>query len=342
MKTDFIPTMVMAPEGGDGGGGGASGGDAGGGDAGAKADGPMTKVTVNDGTQGGNSGSASTPFAAGDANTGEDGGKVDYKTLMGEYAEDPAFEAFKTDDGFDIQKIAKSYKETKALVGQKLGIPGEDASPEAKAEFYKALGVPEQGTSEAYGLRTEAPENWPEGVTYDTEIGGKFAEKAKELNLTPDQAKGLQEWYDGMTVDMIGEIGQDAGMSEQEFDKVATDMFGDKKDQILQDANVLLQKYVPEDIRADIAKSVPNTVLMAMAAAITGETKHLTGEDRAIGQDAGASGENAQQLRDKARKLMQDPAYNNPFAKGQEEHERLKKEVRGIFQRIDQINQATK
>lgn len=340
---NFIPVFCMEEAGAAGGAGsGASdGGQAAGNQGGVpagSATGPMSKVTVNDGTQGGNSGSATVPFGSGDANTGADN-KVDYKALMGDFAEDPAFEAFKTEDGFDIQKIAKSYKETKALVGQKLGIPGEDASDEAKAEFYKALGVPEDAKGYEFGVPEDLPEKLKEA--FDEDDANKWAERFKKYNIPADAAKALRQEFINDVAEQYKEMEGDIEKSGESFDKIATEMFGDKKEQVLKDANVLLQKYVPEDLRADIEKSVPDSVLLAMAAAITGETKHLTGEDKAIGGDAGASGETEQQLRERARKIMQDPAYNSPFAKGPEEHDRLKKEVRGIYQRMDQIKKAS-
>jgi len=252
-----LSSIVMAPADGDGGASGSGSGDNGQQGGQTSGDGKQGnsqfKVSVNDGTQEQqNSAGASVPFGAGGGGEGGNDGKVDYKALMGDFAEDPTFEAFKTEDGFDVQKIAKAYKDTKALVGQKLGIPGEDSSDEAKAEFYKALGVPEEGTLESYGLRTEAPENWPEGAPYDTEMGSEFATKAAELKLTPEQARGLQEWYDDKTVGILGEMGDDISKSDENFDTLATEILGDNKDAMLKEANVLLQKHVPEEFSKDL------------------------------------------------------------------------------------------
>ena len=50
----------------------------------------------------------------------------DFKTQLGEYATDPAFKDFK-----DASNLAKSYKEARAPISQKIGIPDDKSTPEA-------------------------------------------------------------------------------------------------------------------------------------------------------------------------------------------------------------------
>lgn len=72
-----------------------------------------------------------------------------------------------------------------------LVIPGEDATPEAKAAFdaelRKLYGVP----ADAAGYKLEAPAGLPEGVTWSPETAATFAAKAHELGLNPQQAQAL-------------------------------------------------------------------------------------------------------------------------------------------------------
>jgi len=250
----------------------------------------------------------------------------DFKTSLGDFAKDPAFAAFN-----DLQGLAKSYKETKSLVGQKLGIPDANATPEAKALFYKSLGVPEK--AEEYGF--QPPENIPEALkgSYNTELLNEFAGKAKELNLTKDQAVAMQKWFDNKQLEAYKGMEADTSRSDEEFDKLATSMFGDKKSEALQSANAILQKAVPEALRADFA-NMPNAALLGMAAV----AKHFSsqsGEDKVLQNIQGSPAKSVGELKNEARELMKDPAYSSPMAKGREAHETLVKKVKEIYAQVD-------
>lgn len=80
----------------------------------------------------------------------------------------------------------KSAMELESKMGAMVSIPGENATPEQYADFYKKLGVPEDINE--YELKPI------EGVQYDEAAEKDFRELAKKLNLTKDQAKGLYEY----------------------------------------------------------------------------------------------------------------------------------------------------
>lgn len=274
------------------------------------------------------SASAGAPFVGGS----EPAQTMDWGKMMGDYIKDPSFDAFKTaDGGYDVQKIAKSYKETKSLVGQKLGIPDANATPEAKALFYKSLGVPEK--AEEYGF--QPPEGIPEALknSYDPAVLNEFAGKAKELNLTKDQAVSLQKWFDGKQMEAYKGMEADVSKSDEEFDKLATGLFGDKKQEALQNANAILQKAVPEALRADFA-NMPNSALLGMAAI----AKHFSsqgGEDKVLQNIQGSPARSVSELKNEARDIMRTPEYSSPMAKGREAHEAAVKKVKEIYAQVD-------
>lgn len=87
--------------------------------------------------------------------------------------------------------LAKSYVELEKKIGQRgVQVPGEGATPEQVAEFHRALGVPEKPDDYAIA----APEGIPAEVWSD-DTAKAFQAKAHALGLTPQQAKGLAEWY---------------------------------------------------------------------------------------------------------------------------------------------------
>ena len=94
----------------------------------------------------------------------------------------------------DFGALAKSLKDSKAAAMAKnegmIKLPGEDASDEDLAAFRSALGVPEAPE----GYEITAPENLPEGVEFDEELAGNFAQVAHGLNLPPAAVQKLVEW----------------------------------------------------------------------------------------------------------------------------------------------------
>lgn len=91
-----------------------------------------------------------------------------------------------------ISDLAKSYAYTKSLVGKRLEAPGEDATPEAVAEWRKVVGAP--ASADEYGnLR---PETIPEAM-WDKEGEKAFRGLALKHNLTPSAVKAIVGHYAG-------------------------------------------------------------------------------------------------------------------------------------------------
>jgi hypothetical protein len=93
-----------------------------------------------------------------------------------------------------LPDLAKSYVETKSLVGKKLEMPGQGASPEQIAAWRKTVGAPERPegyVGEAKSLRPEAiPENM-----WDVESERKFLAVAHKHHLPPAAVKDILGFY---------------------------------------------------------------------------------------------------------------------------------------------------
>lgn len=106
-----------------------------------------------------------------------------------------ALDSFKGQDWQDIgPALAKSFVETKKLVGAKtdgmIRVPGATATPEEKAAFHKALGVPD--TAEGYQIsRPEVALNgqWNEGAEKE------FLQLAHRHGMTPAQVQAAIGFY---------------------------------------------------------------------------------------------------------------------------------------------------
>jgi hypothetical protein len=108
-------------------------------------------------------------------------------TLPDDLKADKSLETFK-----DVPSLAKSYVETKKLVGAKQGltVPGKDATPEQRAEFYKALGVPDK--PELYEVPKHPVMAHPE---WNPEAQAAFLKGAHEQGYTPGQVQYAMKFY---------------------------------------------------------------------------------------------------------------------------------------------------
>ncbi len=95
-----------------------------------------------------------------------------------------------------IEAMAKSYVETKGLVGKKLEVPGEGAAPEVVAAWRKTLGVPEAAEGYLGDAKTLRPEDFPEKL-WDGEGEKKFLALAHKHNLTPAAVKDIIGFHAG-------------------------------------------------------------------------------------------------------------------------------------------------
>jgi hypothetical protein len=280
-----------------------------------------------------NSAAASVPAVGGKA--ADAGASPDFKTSLGELANDPALKDVK-----DAPTLAKMYKDTKSLVGQKLGIPGDDATPEAKAAFHKAMGVPDG--IEGYEL-DKLGDDVPAEVKalFDPEHAKKWAEIFKANNVPASVAKALQAAQIAELGETMKGATEDKTMTDANFDEVATKAFGANKEAALQSARTIIEKHVPQDIREMMAKE-SNVALIAVASALSGFTKEQTGEDQVINGSNNESTQSEGDLRNQLRAEMSKPEWSNPFAKGKEAHEASKKTANEISKKIADIQAATK
>lgn len=88
----------------------------------------------------------------------------------------------------DVQNLAKSWVHAQSQLGKKrVALPGEKATDEEYAAFYKELGVPELDKYEV-----KAPEGAnPESVK-------SFREFVQKQGLLPKQSQAVLEWYHTM------------------------------------------------------------------------------------------------------------------------------------------------
>jgi hypothetical protein len=145
------------------------------------------------------------------------------KTVPADYADKEWVKNFaKTEN--PVAELYKSYEEQRATISRKteggVKIPDANSTPEQRAEFNKALGVPEKADGYEY-----APPPAPKGLEQYYQTDEKFLqgmrERAHQSGLTPAQWKAQVEGYNSF----ISEAVQARVANDAKIMKEANDTF---------------------------------------------------------------------------------------------------------------------
>jgi hypothetical protein len=158
------------------------------------------------------------------------------KTVPADYADKDWVKNFaKTEKPLD--ELFKSYENQRTAISRKtegtIKIPDANSTPEQKAEFYKAMGVPEK--PEAYEYKVpEAPKGLERYYQPDDKLAQGMKQFAHKAQLTPDQWKEMSAGFDNMMSTAVQErAANDAKLiadTQASFNK----HYGDKAPQVLQ------------------------------------------------------------------------------------------------------------
>jgi hypothetical protein len=177
-----------------------------------------------------------------------------WKTLLAdEYKENPSLKDFK-----DLNDLAKSYVNAKSYIGGSIRIPSNDASDEAKEEFYKKLeSVPgvvrfneddPKNVLQRLGL-PEAPDKYeiilPEEVkaNIQPELYNQFLSYAHELGLTKKQVQGMVDYEIKKEQAMNSVLETYVNEQETTLKKEWGNEFKNRNDVAKQTFDILSQKF---------------------------------------------------------------------------------------------------
>lgn len=255
----------------------------------------------------------------------------------------PEFEGYrKTLENYKTPLDAlKALGETKALVGRKLDSvetvlnPNPD-DPTAIGLYRQVLGIPDQGSPEAYDFRPEG--DLAEAVS--EEQLGNFAEKAHELGLNRKQFAELVQYQAGI----MGEMGHASVEAQEQADLAAKSQFmqglekslggKDETDKALDltvrmlRAGGMNDETIAQDIAPHIHKMGPGFVQ-----ALANLAKN-TAEDKLPGGTSAAS--KAISAKDEYKAVIHDTShpkhaiYHDPL---HPDHAQVRAEVRDLIRR---------
>ena len=256
----------------------------------------------------------------------------DFKSSLGDFANDPAFEAFN-----DVGSLAKAYKDTKSMVGKKFGPPGDDATDADRTEFYKAMGVPD----DAAGYNMTLPENIPEGMEgrVNEEALKGFAEISKKTNMTPTQAKDVREWHDEMQMAAFKAESEATKAEDEKFSKRMDEKWGDQRVAVTERATAEISAIDPE--AAKYLSSAPGGLVAAVVEALENKHRQFANEDHTNrGETNQAS--SAEDIRAQMHVIMNSEEYKSPQAKGSDAHNAARAKSSELANRLSEIRSAKK
>lgn len=300
----------MTDQGGDNGGSnnsGNNGGNAGDHGAGANQNG----AGGNSGGSGANNSSSQVTFSLPEA-----------------YKDKPWAKDFKSQED-----VFKSLENAQQFIGRKgWGVPGEKATPEEKAQFYKELGVPD----DPKGYEFKRPDGVPEEM-WDSKSEEKWAGLMRQHNVPKSVANALRD-------EMLKETLESHNTGVKTLNEQLDKAFGDQKTEVSKQVGDLLTKAIPDKaLREAIEKNVGNKNTPAFALALghvfqyMKKTYGLT--DTNTGDGGGASGQSVKDMRAEATKLMASEAYTNAMHK---DHAETRKRVDAMYADIGRLTDQAK
>tara|TARA_Y100000385_G_scaffold290212_1_gene362454 strand:- start:3053 stop:3889 length:837 start_codon:yes stop_codon:yes gene_type:complete len=134
----------------------------------------------------------------------------------------------------DVGNLAKSYINAQQLIGaDKLPAP-KNPSEEQLSAIYNYLGKPE--SADAYEFAVD-------GNIITEEVATSYKDVAHKLNLTPQQASGILDYYKGLTDSSQQQAGQQMELQREEVENNLKKEWGQAYDQKIAGAGEVINQF---------------------------------------------------------------------------------------------------
>jgi len=212
--------------------------------------------------------------------------------------------------------LVKKFDGATALLGQRT-LPDANTPLDKWGEFHSKF-------------RPESPDKYAVGTIEG--VAPEYVQKAGPIvkivqtilhnaGASPYQANII---LPGILKELFTAETKHSQFKDQSFAKLAGELFGDKKDAVIQNGKTFLMAHLPENIRP-LLESFDEKQLTVVLAATDALAKKFTGEDPFRGGSGGIGGggaETKEQLVAQMQAIMKDPAYSDPF-KDKPKHKEL-------------------
>lgn len=238
-----------------------------------------------------------------------------------------------------IEELFKQNDSAQRMIGERLQVPNEKSTPEQIKQFRKAIGVPDDHTGYEVAPIQWSEEDKPVGEylasTRNPEFMDLMKQTAHAIGITPNQFSKIVEVYDrGMVAQHKAELAEIARLEQEstaDFEQKADQMFGARKDAIMQNGQKMLQALTPEPLKPMLA-ALPNDALMILAGVLDSVRQKYIREDSFNQAGAGSrSVSSKQEISEEGRKLMAHPAFHDPT---HAQHEEIVRKVKENYARL--------
>lgn len=268
---------------------------------------------VDDGSQGGGTGTG------GGVSDGQ-GGSTDFNfdEFKATYGKNYADKGF-MNELTAPEKMFEKIDNLESLIGKKSFVPGENATEQDWNDYRGRIGLK---SAEDYTLDSSSlPDNIKD--FHNAEIESKVKQMFYDAGLTPQQAKIINSRYDQIMtethkdlMDKVAAQQKQQQLSDEEFDALAKETWGNDRDNVINVARALIQEYTPANLK-DAMATMDNKSLTIMASVLKGVSdKYISQDDLDALKDGAVN--NSESLREEAQKELAKLSSMSPFDKGYE------------------------
>lgn len=219
-----------------------------------------------------------------------------------------------------IEKVYSMLDGAQTMIGKRpAGIPAADAPQEEWDKFYDAAGRPK--TPAEYKFEAA------EGVKHDEKLVSAMQGVMHKAGLSANQAQIVQKGFDAALLEVLKEKGIQTQQQDQNFDALASKVFGADRDKVLAQSKALIDKHASPELKP-LLGNLTNEQLVAFAGVLNNIQKTYIKEDGAPGSTPSGTGMTPDQISAEARRLMATPEYSNPFHAG---HAEMVKKVSDLY-----------
>ena len=228
------------------------------------------------------------------------------------------------------EKMFEKIDNMESLIGKKSFVPGEGATEQDWNDYRDRVGIK---STDDYTLdNSDLPDNIKN--LHNDEIQGKVKQMFYDAGLTPQQAKIINSRYDQIMTEAHKDVMEQyaaqqkqAQLSDEEFDALAKETWGQERDNVINVAKSLIQEFTPPNLK-DAMATMDNKSLTIMASVLKGVS------DKCISQDdldalKGNSVNNPDSLREEAQKELAKLSQMSQFDKGYEAQKQKVNELYG-------------
>lgn len=262
-------------------------------------------------------------------NNGTDFNFEDFKSTYGKNYADKGFMQELTSP----EKMFEKIDNMESLIGKKSFVPGEGATEQDWNDYRNRVGLK---SADDYVLdNSELPDNVKD--LHNDDIQGKVKQMFFDAGLTPQQAKIINSRYDKImaeahkdVLDRVAEQQKQAQLSDEEFDALAKETWGQERDNVINVAKSLIQEFTPPNLK-DAMATMDNKSLTIMASVLKGVSDKYISQDDLDALKGNNAANNPDSLREEAQKELAKLSQMSQFDKGYEAQKQKVNELYGAL-----------